>query len=340
MSGYRAITERASELYGNRCLRQGWTAALVSICMLAAIVCAACSGITSHAGASSDPVTLVTGHEDVILLPQLGAGKGGWCVTTIATTGCSTLRRPVLLGPVLVEIWSGQSSTSEAPARKGLVLATSEVASISLDGSAPIAVRPGSALPDDLRGAVVELRGGSGRHVLGIAAPPPLPRSHFIGLTASGQPIPQSRVPGPPLEFEVPSRSWEGSASPPHGVCSISSTRLAGLVSTGGGVMTTVRSHPDVRGREFVDCARVSYLLAGWPLKANLLLDAAHPGATPSQLPEIRALAGHPGVFVAPGVEGEMLVRLIPGAWLSVGEGEDVSQRLLLLEHLRAAIRQ
>lgn len=61
--------------------------------------------------------------------------------------------------------------------------------------------------------------------------------------------------------------------------------------------MTTVKPHPDVRGREFVGCADTTYLLGNRPLIAGVLLDAAHPGSTPASLPAMRPLAGHLGIF-------------------------------------------
>ncbi len=103
--------------------------------------------------------------------------------------------------------------------------------------------------------------------------------------------------------------------------------------------MTALSPRPDVRGREFVDCIRTSYILDRWPIEANILLDAAHPGASPGPLLATRPLPGHAGVVQGPGVEGDTLARRIPGAWLVVGQGADDQQRLELLEHLRTTIR-
>ncbi len=289
-------------------------------------------------------------HEKVLLLPSTGAGDGGWCVTTKAGDGCSTFHLPVFQGPIVIEDWSGlrihivrgNSSSSEA-VRGATLLTTSEVAAVSLEGDAPIAVHAEAALPDNLRAVVVELRGESSqneRSLFGtkIPVPLPLPRSRFTGLNAKGEPILQTRAPGPPFEFHVVSRSWGRSQREPKGVCSLVARGLVGLVFGGGGVMTAVRPHRDVRGREFVDCVSVSYLLDNRPLAADVLLDAARPGATPAPLPEMKQLAKHPGVFQAPGVEGETVARRLPGAWLVIAKGKGLPQRLTLLEHLRATI--
>jgi hypothetical protein len=69
-----------------------------------------------------------------------------------------------------------------------------------------------------------------------------------------------------------------------------------------------------------------------------MLLDAAHPGATPASLLGMRLLAGHRGVFIGPGSESGELARRIPGAWLLVSQGANISQRLTLLEHPHATL--
>jgi hypothetical protein len=102
--------------------------------------------------------------------------------------------------------------------------------------------------------------------------------------------------------------------------------------------MTAVRPHADVRGREFVGCVDTSYLLDGWPIEASVLLDAEHPGPSPAALPGVRPLRGHAGMFHGPGVEGEAVARRISGGWLVVDKGENLVQRLALLEHLRATV--
>jgi hypothetical protein len=70
----------------------------------------------------------------------------------------------------------------------------------------------------------------------------------------------------------------------------------------------------------------------------NVLLDAAHPGSTPALLPAMQPLAGHPGVFRGPGVEGETIARRIPGAWLLVAKGKGLQQRLLVLSHIHVSV--
>jgi hypothetical protein len=75
-------------------------------------------------------------------------------------------------------------------------------------------------------------------------------------------------------------------------------------------------------------------------LDSAVLLNAQHPGAEPPPLPAMKTLAGHPGVFTSPGIEGERLARRIPSAWLVVEESDQIGLKipLALLESLSAEI--
>jgi hypothetical protein len=75
-------------------------------------------------------------------------------------------------------------------------------------------------------------------------------------------------------------------------------------------------------------------------LRAAVLLDALQLGITPPPLPDMRPIAGHPGIFAAPGSQGETVARRIRGAWLVVEEQDGIGLRVPveLLEHLRATI--
>lgn len=92
---------------------------------------------------------------------------------------CPTFHLPARLGPfqgpIVIENWKSESSSSEGAVREAVVLTTNEVAAISLEGRTPIPTHAESFLPDELRTAVVELRGGSDGNVLGVAAPPLCP---------------------------------------------------------------------------------------------------------------------------------------------------------------------
>jgi hypothetical protein len=213
-----------------------------------------------------------------------------------------------------------------------IVLTTSQVAAVSFEGYGRIATYANALLPDHMRGAVVELRGRTGEGQTGELALRMLQMLHNIKIiewSKDGRPIARTIATAPALTFGVPSRSWSRGQHAPQGICSISVSGLDEASSfQEGTVMTAVRPHRDVRGREFVNCARVDYWLAGkWLIGADVLLDAAHPGATPARLPGTRPLPGHSGIFVAAGAEGKELARRVPGAWLLVTQGEDLAQR-------------
>jgi hypothetical protein len=223
----------------------------------------------------------------------------------------------------------------------GFVLTTSKVAAVSIDGGRAIRTRAESALPDNLRAAVVELRGGPYRHVPGFSInirSVPLRSLHFTPLNSKGEPIPQATEQNAPLAFYLPGRGWSRAASPPKGVCGIQANYLSGLVAPAGFVLTRVQPHAGIIGRPFVSCASNSYSLEGWPLVASVLLDATSPGSTPAALPGMKPLPGHPGFFQGPVAEGEAVAQRIPTAWLVVARGSGNAQRLLVLEHLHATV--
>jgi hypothetical protein len=319
---------------------------------VALMLCLSAAGCSSTAEAGRDASVQRAGTAAVALLPiRLGAGEGGWCLTTLAAGGggCPTYALPARLGPfdgpIIVEHWSGRSggdgaagSATGVSVDEAIVLTTSEVMAVSIEGGPPVATHADVALPDQLRGADIELRGGSSKGALGINGPLPFPRSHFVALNAAGQAISQTHDPGPPLQFEEPRRSWGPNAPALRGVCRLNVSAVAGLASEGGSVVPTVEPHADVRGREFVDCIHVSYLVDNWPLQADVLLDAARPGTSPGPLPAMRSLPRQPGISVGPGAEGNLVARRLPFAWLVVEGGENLEQRLTLVKRLKVTL--
>jgi hypothetical protein len=331
------------------CRRSGSSSAGVTLAVAlvaASLVTAACAGPVKHPGAkSTGRVTQRAGREAVILFPVLGAGEGGWCLSSVsdAVMDCPTYslaaRAGPFVGPIVVESWKGSSGSSNEPLRTALVLTTGEVAAVSFEGGAPIPTRGQPSLPDHMRSALVELPGGDGKHVFGVEEPPPLPRTRFTALNAGGELLPETDVLGPPLIFHNPVQTLAGSRGPVRGICGLRATRLAGLISEGGRVMTSAVPHRNVRGREFVTCIQRRYSLDGWPIEADLLLDAAHPGTSPAGLPAMRPLpdAEHAGVLEGPGAGGQAVARRVPGGWLVVAKGSGLAQRVMLLEHLNVS---
>jgi hypothetical protein len=319
---------------GSRRLGVGVALAAVLVCL---ICVAACAGtVTAGSRRGVTPVVQKVSHEEVALKPSLEAGAGGWCVSTPNDGPCPSLLRPVYKGPVVLELWNGRGSP---PVREGIVLTTSEATAVSFEGGASIPTRPEPGLPDGLRAAVLELRGGATRQVFGETVPPPSPRAHFVALNAKGERLASSGVAAAPLAFQVSTRSWSHGESPARGICALEAQKLPGLAEKGGGVIRAVVRHANVRGREFVDCLRTRYVFQGWPLEANVLLDAANPGSEPGSLSYLRRLTGHPDVFVEPGHEGDSVARRVNHAWILVSGGKDLQQRLSVLEHLRITLR-
>jgi hypothetical protein len=306
----------------------------------------AVTGGSSHARSRWREIAI---HERVVLLPSGEAGVGGWCLTTLGgsaggQTGCTANGPSASEGPIVAEKSRPRVYVvgRSAPANVVIVLTTSQVAAVSFEGYRRIATHVDTLLPDHMRGAVLELRGRVGALPLRpfhITLPLGVPHLKIIAWSKDGRPIARTFAKAPALTFGMPSRSWSRGQRVPRGICSISASGLGEASFQEGTVVTTVRPHRDVRGREFVNCAHVDYLLAGKRLVgADVLLDAADPGATPTRLPGIRPLSGHSGIFVGAGAEGKELARRIPDAWLLVTQGEDLAQRLALLEHLRATV--
>jgi hypothetical protein len=285
------------------------------------LVALSCSGI---AGGNSRVVK----HQEILLVPPMNAGSAGWCMAIPPEGGCAAGRsRP----PIVAESWT---SGGPPTVTMGYALTTSQVLSVSISGGSSIPTRAEAALPDGLRAVVIEVRGLNPEHEQ-------LP--HFTPLNAQGERMLQSsgrgsEIRGRGLASEVPVRNVDNPARPSSGACRISQEHLVGLKSEAGSVITVVKSQVGLIGQGFLSCASTSYKLDGWPLLACVLLDAGHPGADPPPLPNMKPLAGHPGIFEAPGPEGEFVARRVNGAWLGVARAE-LGQRVTLLEHLHATVR-
>lgn len=296
--------------------------------IVALLVMGACIvGASSCSGATA-PVARIAAGGEVVLVPSISAGSAGWCMAIITerSSGCW---KAVVGGPILGESWS---SGNPPPVTEGGALTTCQVASVSVDGSSPVATRAEPATVDGLclRGVVVEIPSSELRHD---------PR--FTPLNARGERITASTKPGSPLALRLPTRrNWEAPARPAHSPCQLSVEHLSGLVAHWGAVATRVGSYPGLVGRALQSCVDAEYFNSEeQPIHAAVLLDAAHPGATPGPLPGMKLLAGHPGIFQAPGGSGTMTARRIRGAWLVVDEGgSTLQERLVALERLRATI--
>jgi hypothetical protein len=248
-----------------------------------------------------------------------------------ASHGCGSVGT-TSTGPIFVE--GGCEGNGEASFE--YLLARSDVTAVSVDGGSPIATMTNPTLPDGLRAAAIELTGYSGsegRLVCSSATP----------LGSNGQPIAKRGRPGAPLAFFLPEKHWEAPARPPHGACELSATRLPPETAPyQGSVATTIKPFRDLVGQALMSCAGTVYLnREEHHLPAAVLLSASHPGAAPPPLPGMKPFAGHPGFFEAPSIDGQMVARRIRGAWLVVGEANEIGLAvpLEILEQLRARVR-
>jgi hypothetical protein len=289
----------------------------VGLCAVLATACGATGHGPTTQAARNDP--------PVVLTPNLNAGTTGWCMVMGGQGSCP-------LGPtgepIVVQRWV---VTGPPPLAQGYAVTSPQTVAVSIDGGAPIPTRARPALPGGLRGVAVR--------VPAITRSPGEYRApRFTALNARDEPIAQSRV-GPPLFFpEVPTETVADPAHPTTGPCRLYAGTLTGLTVGGGSVITTPAAHPASVGEGLLACASTSYKLDGWPLLAGVLLNASRPGATPEALPAMHPARGHAGLFEAPGFEGNMTARRIPGGWLAVENGKGAEQRIELLERLRATV--
>jgi hypothetical protein len=300
-------------------MRRASAVLVIIACLLPALSC-------SSSGQSD--TMLIVQHEPILLVPDINAGSAGWCV--IEPSGGVCPMGPAR-EPIIVQSWS---KSSLPPVAEGYALTTNQVAAVSVDGEPPVSTYHEPGLPDGLRAIAVEIRGFPSQPHSGSLRL----RFRFTPLNAKGTPIPERITQGSPLSvLGEPIRSLSDPAHPTSGVCRINTEPLTRLATQGGSVTTRIKSYTGLTGQGFLSCASTSYHLEGWSLLAGVLLSASHPGATPQLLPDMRPLLGHPGVFQAPGFEGEIDARRIPGAWLVVTRAK-LKQRLVLLEHLRATV--
>ena len=308
--------------------------ATLTTALLCTLTVSGCSRAASYSAYISRPVP--NGH--VLLVPELSGGWAGWCVATgdrTATEGSSGCGAATTTstGPIFAE---GDCEEDETGIEV-YALTTSEVAAVSIDGGTPIPTTTNATLPDGLRAAAVEVLRHNGRPSI----EPHCPR--ITPLNAHGKPIRRLGKPSTPQALKLPgTRQWEAPERPPTGVCELTTTRLPPeTVAEHGYVATQIRPYPGLLGRALLSCVSTVYVYhEEHRLTAAVLLDASHPGATPPPLPAMKPLAGHPGIFEAPGAEGELAARRIPGAWLVVEEEDRIGLGVPveLLEDLRATV--
>lgn len=274
---------------------------------------------------------LAVGAQDaeVRLTPGLEGGWVGWCMTLrvngVGSTHCPVTPRSE---EVAYERWEAAGAATRGVA---LVNAPAEAVAVDYADSAVAAV-PVEGVPG-LSAAVVEL-----------AAPFPAKSGWFDEFDPVSHDVRTSGARGygaPENDYSVslPTAGWQAPQEPPAGACSLVATRLPGLRPRFGHVATSLSPTPGVAGGGFASCADTEYSFGRSSLDAAILLDADEPGLMePAELPGATRVHHHPGLFSAPGWNGEILARRVGEAWLAVEGGASLRQRIEVLAHLRPRV--
>jgi hypothetical protein len=289
--------------------------------------------------------------------PYLNAGQSGWCAGVITTEqrrfrgwseGCGGTPGTPIVAESYVAAEAHHATLDWA-------ITTASVAAVRF-GRDVVRTRSDPHLPAGFRAAVEivapghtpsprsqrdvvhlhQMRGG----VLVVSRPRTVEALDARGSVIHGASVLHSAAPQPARRESARSHIqktvyWAPPQAPPDRPCAIHSGQLAGPQPQWGNVATRIDPVLGVPGSAFISCANTEFYWRHWPLEAAVLLNAAHPGAEPAAFPQLQPVPGHPGVFDAPGgVQGQLTGRRMNGAWLVVQGGENLSQRLALLNGL------
>lgn len=278
-------------------------------------------GVTACSTGDSKDNVLTVKHESILLAPDIEAGSVGWCIVNQSGGFCP---QGPAREPIIAQSWS---SRKPPPVTEAYAVMSNDVAAVSFHGQR-VATYAESGLPDGIRAVAVEMKG--------LYAPKV--RHHLTARSVTGDRIPERVARTSPLSDTLPTRSVEGK-SEGHDACGLEAESSDGIRVGQGRIVRRVRPYASQLGESFLACTSRFYELQGASLTASMLLSAEHPGTQPAALPAMRPLHGHPGVFQAPGFGGDIVARRMHGAWLVVGKGQNVDQRVRLLEHLRGVVR-
>jgi hypothetical protein len=267
---------------------------------------------------------------EATLTPGLEGGWVGWCLT-IRTGAHHATRCPVAprLGPVGYESWEASGSET-----LGVALTRSSIEGVTVnEANTAEPTVPVNGVPG-VSAALVE-----------IPAPFPAHSGWFDGFDPVWHGIRSSVDHGlgaaeDDYSASLPASEWRRPQPPAAGECSLGVVHLAGMISRFGHVVAKVTPTGGIAGDGFASCIDTEYSYAGSSLDAAVLLNAGQPGlAAPVKLPGAIRVPHHPGLFSAPGWNGQILGRRIANAWLLVEGGASLHQRIRVLSHLRASVR-
>lgn len=284
-------------------------------------------------GHYDDLITRRAVFADVYLAPQLEGGTAGWCMAigdTRPDEGGSDCAVPATsTGPIFA-----QQCLVDQEGTDVFAFTKSNVAAIEIARHRPIPTLANATLPNSLRAVAVEVQSTAGvsRHrSTRCLSPTP--------LNSKGDIIDERDAPGVPLEFRLPARRWRSPAREPGGGCRITAKAGSGVTAQWGSVAKGIRAYPQLIGNALLSCANVMYFNVREDryFDVAVLVDAAHPGSEPAALRDMAPVSGHAGIGQLPGVEGEIVARRIPGAWLVVEESDrlGLATPLALLEDVR-----
>jgi hypothetical protein len=262
---------------------------------------------------------------NVRLVPTLKVAQAGWCVVPEehgVTDGDACGGVALASSPFLqVQGWGDVGSGYET----SVAVTTPEVAAVVVDGRVRLTPSEVPGLPYGLRAIriVSRVSRGSSRSSRNTT---------IAALDARGRRIPDNWR---QLSRQGTVRAWRAPARAPRGVCRLRAAGMPGLLDRGGQVATSIAALPGALvGDAFVACIDAEYRLRGIPIDAEILLDAAHPGAPPAALPDWKPVRGAPGVFS----QGGLTATRVADAWLLVRQGSGLAERMRLLRDLSPTV--
>jgi hypothetical protein len=251
--------------------------------------------------------------------PALGVGRAGWCmvVEEHGHTGGSACGPPVTMQAP--SVWGfGFGAVGRPATDRQFGVVGPEVAGVLVGKNREVRTVTLPGLPYGLRAFRV-----TGAHT---------PGREFVPLDKLGRQIRETwTVPATPATV-----SWHSPAAAPPGPCALRAARIPARALRRGTVVAALSRFPgQLIGHAFLPCIASEYRLHATPLKAILLLDAAHPQSVAAALPDFHPVRSEPGIFAEGGLSAK---RAGPG-WLVVEQGRSPAERSLLLRRLTASVR-
>jgi hypothetical protein len=257
--------------------------------------------------------------------PKLVVSQAGWCVVVEenGVTGGSACGGVPTPSTPFLQVYGWDEGCAHPSTTVAVTIP--QVLAILVDGTRRVATEALPGLPYGLRAA----------RIVSPAQTPAqcrsrgLPSATLVPLDARGRSIPDQQQLRTPIQGTV--RSWRYPSRAPQGSCQLRSNGLPGLSARSGAVASSIRPFPgQLVGHAFLPCLATMYYLERMPLRATVVLDAANPYARAAVLPDFKPVRGAPGFFA----QGGLTARRSGNAWLIIGQGSGLAQRMSLLRHL------